>query len=180
MRLFLYGFVALGLAACASGTPPPQEQAKPTAELSKTEAGEVAALNRLVSILIDANTLYHEAAEIPDEPGISPLIEEIAIKRDRQREELQKIVMQIGGTPDKMGEALGTGHRAFMRSRALMENDSKVAIEEVLRGEYYIIEVVDGCIETDATDASMSWLQGLRSDTQADITRLESLLKTVK
>lgn len=164
---------ALILAGCARGTI--DKQAEPASEQT-AERSEIETLNRMVSILIDANTLYHEAANIPDEPGIAEPIRTLATKRDRQRGELQKIIMTLGGKPDTFGEALGTAHRSWTQGRTVMENDTKVAIQEVLRGEYYIIEIIDGCHDVPLSQVSRNWLDALHSDTEADIEILQSLL----
>lgn len=164
---------ALMLTGCARGTMDTKDA--PASEQT-AERNEIETLNRMVSILIDANTLYHEAANIPDEPGIAEPIRTLATKRDRQRGELQKLIMTLGGKPDTFGEALGTAHRSWTQGRTVMESDTKVAIQEVLRGEYYIIEVIDGCHDVPLSEVSRNWLNALRSDTEAEIEILQSLL----
>lgn len=174
MRPVATGLCAvLMVAGCARGTV--DTQPEPAGEQT-AERTEIETLNRMVSILIDANTLYHEAANIPDEPGIAEPIRTLATKREGQRDELQKIIMTLGGAPDTYGEALGTAHRSWTQGRTVMENDTKVAIQEVLRGEYYIIEIIDGCHDVPLSEVSRNWLDDLRGDTEDDIEVLQSLL----
>ena len=165
--------VALALSGCARGK---IEDSGTSESTLSAQRDEIRTLNRMVSILIDANTLYHEAANIPDEPGIAPPIRSLADKRDRQRAELQDIVLNLGGRPDTYGEALGTAHRSWTQARTAMESDTKVAIQEVLRGEYYIIEIIDECHQVRLSDVSAEWLSDLRADVETDIEILQELL----
>ena len=134
----------------------------------------------MVSILIDASALYKEAATIPDnEPAISQHLELLAAERDQQREYLQARVVALGGKADTMGEALGTGHRAFTLLRTAVDNDTEVAIEEVLRGERYIVEEIGKIQTTGLTPDSVELLNSLRENVQDDIVTLEALDRAV-
>jgi uncharacterized protein (TIGR02284 family) len=176
MRLTIWLLAPLLIlsAGCARGTIESKE-VHPNAAQAATET-EIETLNQMVSILIDANTLYREAAALPDEPGIAAPIIKIADKRNVQRSELQDIIMESGAAPDTYGEALGTAHRSWTQARTAMESDTKVAIQEVLRGEYYIIKIIDECHQGPLSEKSSDWLNVLKEDVNTDIETLQTLL----
>lgn len=132
-------------------------------------------LNRFISILIDADALYRMCAEKSKNRDTRELILLVARKRNDQRRKLQEYIVKAGGSPDEYGEALGTGHRMFMEVRMLFEPSKKVAIEEVLRGEYYILKVGDKMGEAPAIQAA--GVDDVIQDVRRDVPRLETMLQ---
>lgn len=168
----------LALAACATDEMT-SSQANMVAEnnaVSDVHDAEIAELNELVSIYIDASTLYDEAADIPDnDEAVRDELQSLASERAKERDDLQARVIALGGRPDEMGQAVGTGHRAFTQLRTLVDQDSEVAIEEVLRGEKYIAEEIDEALEGTITVETREMLTALKSETQQNIADLEKL-----
>ena len=170
--------LAAGLGACANAGMNQSEQfAVQTApEPSAEQKTDIAALNELVPVYIDAAALYKQAADIPDsDPELKPILLELAKERQADREELQDMVVAMGGKPAEFGQALGTGHRAFTELRTVVDNDSEVAIEEVLRGERYIEERISAVIAGDVSDGTEDMLIKMRDEARTKITMLEKV-----
>lgn len=170
----------LTMSACSSAGLSGSEQAavQQNAQMSAAMQDEVNDLNELTSIYIDAGALYKQAADIPDESnGLKPVLLDLAKKRNAQRDMLQDRVITIGGKPAEHGEALGTAHRAFASLRTVVDNDTEVAVEEVLRGERYILEKINKAMDSAVTPETRTLLSQLRTDADAQIARLEAIDK---
>ena len=146
------------------------------ANLSAEAQAEIDAINKITSILIDAEEIYKQASDMPDKnEGVRMVLKDLAAERETQTVALQQRVMALGGEPDQFGEATGTTHRIFANLRTLFDNDTEVAIEEVLRGERYIVEKIGKVLEGDISEEGEEILEALRADVMSDITRLEDL-----
>lgn len=146
------------------------------ANLTVEARAEINALNEITSILIDAEAIYMQASDMPDKnEGVRVFLKDLAAERESQTVALQQRVMTLGGEPDQFGEAIGTTHRAFASLRTLFDNDTEVAIEEVLRGERYIVEEIGKVLEGDISEEGEAILEALRADVMDDIVRLEDL-----
>jgi uncharacterized protein (TIGR02284 family) len=167
--------------ACAmSGDPAPQRLADaPTISESRTE--EIGALNHLASIFIDANNLYGQAAELPDDNGyrVPASLNALAAARADIATDLQERVVALGGEADTMGEAVGTGHVAFTYLRTALDNDTEVAVEEAIRGETYIRDEVDKALAMSMTAESRTMLQQVSAQVKADLASLQQLDRDV-
>ncbi|WP_084420343.1 DUF2383 domain-containing protein [Henriciella litoralis] len=189
MKTTLLATVALALpltfSACSSaGLSGPEaamaEQneamAKQNIELPEATQTEIVELNDLTRVYIDAAALYKQAADLPDQQnGLKPALLELAKERNMQREKLQERVLMLGGEPAEMGEALGTAHRSFTSLRTLVDNDSEVAVAEVLRGERYIRDEIDELSGTPMTAETAALLTSLRAEAAENIKMLQDL-----
>ena len=170
--------LAAGLGACANaGMNEAEKFAVQTApEPTPAQKTDIAALNGLIPVYIDAAALYKQAADIPDsDPELKPILLDLAKEHQADREELQDLVVAMGGKPAEFGEAIGTGHRAFTELRTLVDNDSEVAVEEVLRGERYIEERISKVLTGDVSDGTEEILIRLRDDARTRISMLEKI-----
>lgn len=137
---------------------------------------EIGEMNEVASILIDAEELYSDASKLPDsDTPVREHLMELSKERAMQREEIQQYVANKGAEPDKYGEAVGTGHRAFTQMRTAFENDKVVAVEEVLRGEKYIVDQINERIESKeiASEDAVTLLKEIRTNVEASIAELE-------
>ena len=182
MRLHICALTAiaapLALGACASGglTASEQSAASETTVQADYLKEEVSALNEITSIYIDAAALYKQASRLPDENnGLSPMLMELHDDRNADREALQGRVIALGGKPATLGEPLGTGHRTFTSLRTVVDNDSEVAVEEVLRGEKYIHDRLMKVADMQLTPETRSLVEKLESDVSSEIETLQSL-----
>ncbi|WP_300390777.1 PA2169 family four-helix-bundle protein [Henriciella sp.] len=167
-----------GMTACSSAGLTESESAavQQTAQQSEAMKEEISELNRLTRIYIDAAALYKQAADIPDEKnGLKPVLLDLAKKRNAQRDLLQARVITLGGNPAEHGQALGTMHRSFTAMRTIVDKDTEVAVEEVLRGERYLLEEINKAMDAAVTPDTRSMLAQLRTDADAQIARLEAL-----
>ena len=184
MKRTLFATVALAVplafGACTSAGLSQQEQAVENLNKTMTAAmqTEIAELNELTSIYIDAAALYKQAADIPDENnGLKPALLELAKEKNAQRDALQERVLLMGGDPAEHGQALGTAHRGFTALRTIVDNDTEVAVEEVLRGERYIRDEIADAMTKVTTPESRQLLAALRTDAEQQISRLEAVDK---
>lgn len=168
-----------GVTACATSQPEPMRAAD-APELAPQTKAEISALNDLASIFIDAEALYREAAVMPDnDQRVNVSLEALADQRTVELEKLQNRVTTLGGEADQFGEALGTGHRVFTIARTAFSDDTEVAIEEVLRGERYIVDQINKHMTETYTPETKAMLKTIRTQVQADIDSLVNLKKEV-
>ena len=170
---------ALAISACAVTAPPTEAAANSeyvqTADNASKE--EVKALNDIASMLIDATALYEDAAELPDsDPQISTALTELAAERDAQREDLQMRIKAMGVEAYTMGSPVGPHVRLFGDIRTAFEDDSEVAVEEVLRSERYLATNIGEALEEGSLNqSSIQMLTELRDTIQVEIAKLEEL-----
>ena len=110
-----------------------------------------------------------------DNEMVRSVLKDLASEREAQMIALQQRVESIGGEADQFGEAVGTGHRVFAQVRTVFDDDTEVAIEEVLRGERYIFDEIGKTLEGDISAEGETILESLRDKVYADIKRLEDL-----
>lgn len=183
MKHLIMGVGACALLGACAMSPDPSVTASAEMQpvsVAPPNAGEIERLNDLAGILIDAEELYKDAAEMPDnKKGVSKKLAELAMERKSQREYLQARIQKLGGAPDTTGEFLGTGHRAFAQMRTVFDEDSEVAIEEVLRGERYILEQINDTLETNPSEDTVDLLTILKNDVEVHIDELNRLDRQV-
>ena len=182
MRLHIYALTAiaapLALGACANAGLSESEQAASAVTTAQADylKEEISALNSITSIYIDAAALYKQASQLPDENnGLAPMLMELHDERNADREQLQDRVIALGGQPATLGEPIGTGHRTFTTLRTIVDDDSEVAVEEVLRGEKYIHDELAKVSAMQLTPDTRALVETLDADVQSEISKLEQL-----
>jgi uncharacterized protein (TIGR02284 family) len=167
--------------ACAMSSDPAPQRLADAPALSESRTEEIGQLNHLASIFIDANNLYAQAAELPDDNGsrVPASLKALATAREEIATELQERVVALGGEADTMGEALGSGHVAFTYLRTAIDNDTEVAVEEAIRGETYIRDEIDKALQTSMTADSKAMLQRVSAQVKADLASLQKLDREV-
>lgn len=167
---------ALGACATAGLNDAEQSAVEQEKVMTAAQKRDVKAINHMIPIYIDAAALYKDAAKIPDETTpVRPILTQMAKDRQANREKMQDLVIAMGGTPAKRGEALGTGHRVFTQMRTVVDNDTEVAQEEVLRGERYIIDEINKTIKDGVSPDTKVYLEQLKANAQKNAAKLESL-----
>ena len=170
--------ITASLGACANaGMSESQKFAVETApQQTAIQKTDTAALNKLIPDYIDAAALYKRAADIPDSnPDLKPILLSLAKDRQADRERMQNLVVAMGGKPAELGEAVGTGHRIFTEIRTVVDKDSEVAVEEVLRGERYLEEQIGAVLAGDVSDSTADMLKKMREDVRGKISMLEAI-----
>jgi len=164
----------MSMTACTTATLSPEKQA--AVEQSEAVRVEMDELNQLTKIYIDTVTIYQEAAnKSNDLHGLKPAVIELAQERNRQRVELQDRVIALGGKPAEYGEASGTVRRSLSSIRSVLQDDDKVALQEVIRTERYILREVSDAMDKAVTPETRQLLGRLRTDADQQIARLEEM-----
>lgn len=99
---------------------------------------DIAKLNHLATMLIDARWLYTRAAHLADEPGARAQIEQTIEERNLLLADTQQMVRTLGGKPAHEGSLMGATQKAFLDMRAMFDRDVKAALAEVDRGEHFL------------------------------------------
>ncbi len=119
-----------------------------------TQTADVSTLNDLVSLCYDSAKGYREAAEKGKNTSLAALFVSRAHERDAIARELSAKVRELGETPNEHGTLAGAAHRVMLDVMAMIGENTKVAIDEVERGE----DVIKGAFEkamqkTDTSDS---------------------------
>jgi len=130
---------ALLLGACASD-PGPTQGASVADQLTTPESPDVASLRGLTRTLIDASSLYRAAAAESGNSAYAERIRALGDRRQQMADDFQARVASLGGNPAELGSPIGSGHRVLLEARLLGNDDTKVAVEEALRGENHLLE----------------------------------------
>jgi uncharacterized protein (TIGR02284 family) len=132
---------ALVAASCSSNPAPPSmaERAGLSAQ-DAVRSQDITALSDITRMLIDASALYTAAADDSNNAAFSGQLRTLAGARTTMTNSFQARVTAMGGAAPDSGQALGSAHRAFMEARTLGNEDTKVAVQEALRGENHLLE----------------------------------------
>ncbi len=176
MALALPLGLPLGLAACATSAPPQPALSADMTALSPSRMKEISALNSVASLLIDAETGYRDAAQIPDnEQRVQRSLLALAAQRSREREAVQRRVGTLGGEPDQFGAVLGAPGRAYTDLQTVFANDTRVALDAVLRSERTLLKRLKRHLRETETRVSKDLLIRIHGQVAADIRALERL-----
>jgi uncharacterized protein (TIGR02284 family) len=173
---------ALTLGACAQMKTAAKADAYARAQLQTNPviASETNNLNHLTRVAIDATRLYDEAADEADDADLQTQLRSISAQRKTFAQNLQQRVAELGGDPAETGEATGVIHRSFTALRALVENDSVAAADEVYRGEGYIIDELDKALKTNLTPVSRQMVQTELTRVKAQRSQVEKVKSRIE
>jgi uncharacterized protein (TIGR02284 family) len=177
LLLLSAALTALSLGACAQMKTAAKADAYAKAQLQANPviAAETNNLNHLTRVAIDATRLYDEAADEADDADLQTQLRSISSQRKAFAQNLQLRVASLGGDPAETGEATGVIHRSFTALRGLVENDSVAAVDEVYRGESYIIDELDKTLKTDMTPVSRQMVQAELARVKAQRDQIEKV-----
>jgi uncharacterized protein (TIGR02284 family) len=98
----------------------------------------VAILNELIETSKDGEKGFRKASEDTKQGDLRSMFTQGAQRCAEGARELQGLVRQLGGDPDKSGSVAGAMHRGWISVKeALTTRDDKAIVEEVERGEDY-------------------------------------------
>ena len=101
-----------------------------------TQFDDAAALNDLITTLLDSVAGYEESAGELENQTLAEKFESRARERLSAVTQLKAAVAAAGGDPKENGSLSGTMHRAFVDLKGLvMGNDDRAIIAEIERGE---------------------------------------------
>lgn len=112
-------------------------------------------LNDLIETSKDGEQGFLKAAKDTKDPQLAAAFTEGARRCAEGARELQDLVRQLGGDPEKRGSAAAAMHRGWINVKeAVSARDDKAILEEVERGEDY---------------AKTQYRQALEDDLPADV-----------
>ncbi|MEM7767051.1 MAG: DUF2383 domain-containing protein [Pseudomonadota bacterium] len=166
----------LGLAACATSEPPQPALSADMSSLTPERTAEIGALNAVASLLIDAETGYRDAARMPDnEPRVRKSLNALADQRAEELLRVQRRVGVLGGEPDQFGGAMGAPSRLYADLQTIVSNDTRVALDSVLRTERALMKRIKRRLPDAETATSKKLLRTIHGQVAADIRALERL-----
>jgi len=181
MRILVLLAPVLAISACATDPGPRHAQSASLGEqLTTPQSPDVARLRGVTRTLIDASTLYRAAADESDNQAYAQQIRALAERRQQMADAFQARVAALGGNPAEIGSPVGTAQRAFLEARQLGNADTKVAVEEALRGENHLLEELSEGAQDMALNAeTRTFLSSNAAQVRADRDRLQAYASTL-
>ncbi len=103
-------------------------------------------LDEIYELLVDSQKGYSEAAEIADSPAIARMFAERARERQSMVGRFSQLLPQAS-LDRNGGTASGGAHRLFLNLRRMVQDDTKVALSEVERGESAFLEAIERALD---------------------------------
>lgn len=125
---------------------------------------DIAKLNHIAAILIDARWLHTRAAHLADDADARARIEQTIEERNLILADTQQMVRSLGGKPAHEGSLMGATQKAFLDVRAVFDRDVKAALAEVDRGEHHLRSEIRKAMRDDALSADVRAFLGLALD----------------
>ena len=125
---------------------------------------DIACLNRLANILVDARRLYARAARIADDPDVVERIDRTMAEREKLLTDIRSLIISLHGTARDTGTFLGAAHKAFLNVRSVFDQDERSALAEVLRGERYLCDEIRKAMRNQDLSAEVRAFLGLALD----------------
>ncbi len=125
---------------------------------------DIACLNHLANILVDARRLYSRAARIADDADVIARIDRTLAEREELLTEIRGLIISRHGQEQDTGTFLGAAHKAFLNVRTLFDRDARAALGEVVRGERYLCDEIRKAIRNDEVSAEVRAFLGLSLD----------------
>lgn len=92
-------------------------------------------LETIAHLLVDSQKGYAEAADIAEDSAIKQMFADRARERAALVDSFTRLVPGLGMADRDDGTVAGAGHRLFINLRRLVQDDTRVALAEVERGE---------------------------------------------
>ncbi|SEP75224.1 conserved hypothetical protein [Solimonas aquatica] len=105
--------------------------------MSQDETKTVTMLQELIETSEDGKKGFQEAAQRADDVKLKQLFQDRAESCAEAANELQNMVMSMGGKTNSSGSALGAAHRGWVWARSAVGDSNVAVLEEVERGEDY-------------------------------------------
>jgi len=125
---------------------------------------DIAALNRIAALLVDATRLYARAARLTEAAEAVEGIERTLGERAQLLGDIHQRVRDMDVRPSRDGSMLGAAQKAWLDVRALFERDSEAALAEVERAEKYLRDEVRRCMRREELSAETRAFFGIVLD----------------
>jgi uncharacterized protein (TIGR02284 family) len=130
----------------------------------------------IAQLLADSQKGYSEASQIADDPQVKQMFADRAQQRAALMQELEQVLPGLGTRRHEEGTATGAAHRVFLNLRRLVQDDTRVALAEVERGEGTFLEALqDALNDTSLTSAERGIVGRLIEQVSADHDRFASM-----
>lgn len=101
-------------------------------------------IDDIYEMLVDSQKGYQEAAEIADDPAIARMFADRATERQAL---MQRFGRNVPAAHTEQGGSVGgAAHRLFINLRRMVQDDTKVALAEVERGEKAFLEAIESAL----------------------------------
>lgn len=130
----------------------------------------------IAQMLADSQKGYAESAEIADDPQVKQMFADRAQRRQQLLQEIRATVPRFGMNGDADGTTAGAAHRAFLNLRRLVQDDTRVALAEVERGEAAFLErLQEANADNELTSQERQVVGRLLQEVSADHDRFASM-----
>lgn len=127
--------------------------------MSQDETKAVAILQELIETSEDGKKGFQEAAQRADDSDLKRLFQQRAESCAQAANDLQNLVMSMGGKTDSSGSALGAAHRGWVWARSAVGDANVAVLEEVERGEDYAKGVYGRALKTALPEQAKSLVE---------------------
>lgn len=125
-------------------------------------------LENLYQMLVDSQKGYEEAAEIADSAPIAEFFANRARERADLIADFASIVPGLSAAREE-GTATGAAHRLFINLRRMVQDDTKVALAEVERGESAFLTAIETALDdNDLVGEERQLVADLHDEVRAD------------
>lgn len=181
MKPILALALVVAATACAVDDAPRGRAALAVPVAEPADTSSIDTLRGLDRILIDASSLYDQAANASPDASYAGELRRLAAARRALIPQFDAEIARIGGQPPREGQALGAMHRAFLEARLLGSSDSKVAVDEALRGENYLVDELRRAVaDRDISVETRRFLEGKLDEVTRDRERLAAFARTLR
>jgi|CXWL01.1.fsa_nt_gi uncharacterized protein (TIGR02284 family) len=182
MKYLACALSVVALSACSTNPAPNMsaQSVTPAAERTNTQNADISTLQGITRNLIDASSLYSAAAQDSENVAYKAQLNALSDRRRTMTNLFQAHVAGMGAAPVELGEPGGTAHRVFMEARTLGTDDTKVAVQEALRGENYLLnEITVASLNMNLSAGTRSFLNQQIREVTADRDRLQVYAATL-
>jgi uncharacterized protein (TIGR02284 family) len=130
----------------------------------------------IAQLLADSQKGYSEASQIADDPQVKQMFADRAQQRAAMMQEMEHSLPGLGTRRDEEGTAAGAAHRVFINLRRMVQDDTRVALVEVERGEATFLETLQDAVnDTSLTSDQRGFVGRLIEQVSADHDRFASM-----
>jgi uncharacterized protein (TIGR02284 family) len=130
----------------------------------------------IAQLLADSQKGYSEASHIAEDPQVKQMFADRARQRAEMMQEMEHALPGLGTRRDDDGTAAGAAHRVFINLRRMVQDDTRVALAEVERGEATFLETLQDAVnDTSLTTEQRGFVGRLIEQVSADHDRFASM-----
>ena len=109
----------------------------------------VDAIKRLHTSMIDTRRAYEKAHEEAKEPALKTLFGDMAALKQKDHDELHRVLSELGETPDEDGSFMTAVHKTVIAVRSAVKGVDRGALSAFASGEKTIVTDYDDALGQD-------------------------------